>query len=156
MTLGLQWEQLLSRRLRGLARLGPLHRIELGKATRTKDLSRHDLRGLALRAIDATVEQMGLGYGARRDDIAEALAPRIRAVEPEAAIADVREIADLIIDHLLNEANRRLQFEESYVDFDGQEATKRSVRFHLLKEEDADDGTIVLKASNEANNFFIS
>ncbi len=148
------WEATHTRRLRSLVRTGPLHRLEAGKALRARDLAAHDLRGLALRAIDATIEQMGLGYGARRADVAEAVAPLVRAAEPGATAVDVAEIADLVVDHLLNEPSRRLQFDEPYVAFDGGEAVARSVRFHLLKEEEADDGTIVLKATTEAINLY--
>jgi hypothetical protein len=149
-----RWEETLTRRVRSLARTGPLHRIEAGKSARARDLSRHDLRALALRAIDATIEHMGLGYGATRRDVAEALSPLIRATEPETTAADLHEISELVVEHLLNEINRRLQFDEPYVGFDGTAATTRSVRFHLLKEEEADDGSIVLKATTEAINLY--
>ena len=144
----------LSHRLRSLVRTGPIHRIEANKASRARDLGRHDLRALALRAIDATIEHMGLGYGAYRSDIAEALSPIIRAVEPGTTATDVDEITDIVVEHLLNEASRRLQFDEPYVDFDGTSATTRTVRFHLLREEEADDGSIVLKATTEAINLY--
>ncbi len=144
----------LSYRLRSLVRTGPLHRIEANKGSRARDLTRHDLRALALCAIDATIEHMGLGYGAYRSDIATALSPIIRAVEPDAIATDVDKITDIVVEHLLNESSRRLQFDEPYVDFDGSSATSRSVRFHLLREEEADDGSIVLKATTEAINLY--
>lgn len=147
-------ERTLTHRLRSLVRTSPLHRLEVGKALRTQDLSGHDLRALALLAIDATIEHMGLGYGARRTDLAEALAPMVRAVDPEATPSSIAEITDIVVNHLLNESSRRLQFEESYLDFDGTNATTRSVRFHLLKEEEADDGSIVIKATTEAVNLY--
>jgi len=151
---GLTMDAVLSYRLRSLVRTGPLHRIEANKASRVRDLTRHDLRALALRAIDATIERMGLGYGAYRSDIAEALSPIIRAVEPGANATDVDEITNIVVEHLLNETSRRLQFDEPYLDFDGTSATGRSVRFHLLREEEADDGSIVLKATTEAINLY--
>lgn len=149
-----RWEETLTRRVRSLARTAPLHRIEANKAARSRDLSRHDLRALALRAIDATIEQMGLGYGAHRDDLVEAMRPLILAAEPGASRADLQDIAALVIDHLLNETDRRLQFDEPYLEFDGESATMRSVSFHLLKEVEADDGTIVLRATTEAINLY--
>lgn len=147
-------DQTLTRRLRSLVRTGPIHRIEAGKASRSRDLERHDLRGLALRAIDAAIEQMGLGYGARRADLHEALSPLIRAAEPAVSAADVAEIADAVIDGLLNESNRRLAFDERYAAYEGGAVVTRSVAFHLLREEEADDGTIVLKATTEAINLY--
>jgi hypothetical protein len=149
-----RWEDTLTRRVRSLVRTGPLHRLEAGKAGRTRDLSRHDLRVLALRAIDATIERMGLGHGARRSDLVEALAPLIRASEPDVSMSDIEQIVGVVIAHLLNDQDRRIQFEEPYVAFDGIAATTRTVRFHLLKEEEADDNTIVLKATTEAINLY--
>lgn len=148
------WEQTLTRRLRSLVRTGPVHRIEAGKANRTRDLSAHDLRALALRVIDAAIEHMGLGYGARRVDLHEALAPLIRAAEPSVTPSDIAEIGDAVIDALLNEPNRRLMFDERYVSFEGGGAVERAVSFHLLREGEADDGTIVLKATTEAINLY--
>lgn len=148
------WEQTLTRRLRSLVRTAPVHRLEAGKANRGLDLSAHDLRGLALRVIDATIEQMGLGYGARRKDIYEALFPLVRAVEPQLTEDALTEISDTVIDHLLNEPNRRQAFEERYVSFEEKGATARSVSFHLLREEEAEDGGIVLKVTTEAINLY--
>jgi hypothetical protein len=148
------WEQLLSRRVRTLARTGPLHRLEDSKASRTRNLEQHDLRALALRAIDSTIEHMGLGYGANRQDLHQALDPLIRTAEPALTSKDVTEVADAVIEHLLNEPSRRRAFDEPYMSFDGSTSTRRSVRFHLLREEEADDGTIVVKATTEAINFY--
>ncbi len=148
------WAQMLSRRVRTLARTGPLHRLEGHKANRERNLERHDLRVLALRAIDSAIEHMGLGYGATRQNLHQALDPLIRSAEPGLGTKDVAEVADTVIDHLLNEQARRLAFDEPYMSFDGVTATMRSVRFHLLREEEADDGTIVLKATTEAINFY--
>lgn len=148
------WEHTLTRRLRSLVRTGPVHRIEASKASRARDLSLHDLRGLALRVIDAAIEHMGLGYGARRADLHDALAPLIRAAEPEIAPADVAEIGDAVIDALLNEPNRRRAFDERYLSYEGGGAVARAVSFHLLREEEADDGSIVLKATTEAINLY--
>ena len=59
------WHDALTRRLRALVRTGPLHRIESGKGQRALELDDQDLRALALRALDVTIEHMGLGTGAR-------------------------------------------------------------------------------------------
>lgn len=149
-----RWEHTLTRRLRSLVRTAPVHRIEAGKASRGRDFDRHDLRGLALRVIDSAIEHMGLGYGARRADLYDALAPLILAAEPGLTPADIAEIADVVIESLLNESNRRLAFDERYVSFEAAGAVTRSVSFHLLREEEADDGTIVLKATTEAINLY--
>lgn len=152
--MGETWEQTLTRRVRSLVRTGPLHRIESGKGSRVRDLAAHDLRALCLRVIDATIEHMGLGYGARRRDLRDALGPLVRAVEPGATDADLTDLTDIVVDHLLNESGRRLAFDEPYVAFDAGRGTRRAVVFHLLREEEADDGSVVLKATTEAINLY--
>jgi len=57
------WQDAVTRRLRTLVRLGPLHRIEAVKVHRDDDLTDIDLRALCLRALDLTIERMGLGTG---------------------------------------------------------------------------------------------
>lgn len=147
-----RWEHTLTRRLRSLVRTAPIHRVEASKASRARDLGPHDLRGLALCVIDSAIEHMGLGYGARRADLYTALAPLITAAEPGLSAADIAEIADVVIESLLN--NRGLAFDEPYLSYETGGAVRRSVSFHLLREEEADDDTIVLKATTEAINLY--
>ena len=149
-----RWEHTLTRRLRSLVRTAPVHRVEASKASRGRDLGPHDLRGLALRVIDSAIEHMGLGYGARRADLYEALTPLLTTAEPGLSASDIAEISDVVIDSLLNEPNRRLAFEEPYLSYEAEGAIRRSVSFHLLREEEADDDTIVLKATTEAINLY--
>ena len=149
-----RWEHTLTRRLRSLVRTAPLHRVEASKANRVRDLGPHDLRGLALRVIDSAIEHMGLGYGARRTDLYDALTPLLTAAEPGLSAADITEISDVVIDSLLNEPNRRLAFDEPYLSYEPDGAIRRSVSFHLLREEEADDDSIVLKATTEAINLY--
>lgn len=149
-----RWEHTLTRRLRSLVRTAPVHRVEASKASRGRDLGPHDLRGLALRVIDSAIEHMGLGYGARRTDLYEALTPLLTAAEPGLSAAEIAEISDVVIDSLLNEPNRRLAFDEPYLSYEAEGAVRRRVSFHLLREEEADDGSIVLKATTEAINLY--
>ncbi len=114
-----RWEHTLTRRLRSLVRTAPVHRVEASKASRGRDLGPHDLRGLALRVIDSAIEHMGLGYGARRSDLYEALTPLLTAAEPGLSTSDIAEISDVVIDSLLNEPNRRLAFDEPYLSWVG-------------------------------------
>lgn len=115
-----RWDHTLTRRLRSLVRTAPVHRVEASKASRGRDLGAHDLRRAALRGIDSASEHMGFGYGARRTDLFEAVAPLSTA-------ADIAEISDVVIDSLLNEPNRRLPVGEPCLSYEarGRRAAQR-------------------------------
>lgn len=67
------WQEALTRRLRTLLRTVPLQRMEAGKGRRELALGDQDLRALALRALDLTIERMGLGTGPTYEEIRDAL-----------------------------------------------------------------------------------
>src|ERR1700722_6249581 len=54
------WEKALPGRMRTLLLTSPIHRLESSKAHRMGELRNQDLRMLALRVLDATIERMGL------------------------------------------------------------------------------------------------
>lgn len=82
------------RRTRSLITLSPILEIERSKTQRELDLSKHDLRLLSLVVLDVVIDKMGFGTGARRHDIALAMAPILRAADPGLA----HEAEDQIID----------------------------------------------------------
>jgi hypothetical protein len=61
------WEKALPGRMRTLLLTSPIHRMG--------ELRNQDLRMLALRVLDATVERMGLGHGAARSAILDEAVP---------------------------------------------------------------------------------
>lgn len=148
------WQEALTRRLRTLLRTVPLMRIEASKGKRGLALDEHDLRALALRAIDRVIEQMGLGTGPTVDELVEALVPLVRASDPEVEPSDAEAIARLVVDELLNERDRRRAFGESYLAIEPDGPVRRRLDFHLLKEHSAPDGSIVLKATTDAINLY--
>lgn len=148
------WQEALTRRLRTLIRTAPLHRIEASKGMREIDLSEQDLRALGLRALDLTIEQMGLGTGATVAELCEGLRPLVLQSQPTVSVAAADEIALVVVEALLNERERRQAFREPYLAVDGEGATRRHIPFHLLREHALPDGTIVLKATTEAINLY--
>lgn len=128
------WQLALPRRVMTLVRMEPLHRFEATKATRTIDLIAHDLRTLTLMVFDAVIERMGLASGASHDEINDALKPLILAAEPNADAARVREVADGVLDFLLNEAGRRRAFREEVRLFENGVQVVRQVAFHYLQQ----------------------
>jgi len=148
------WQSALSRRLRSLLRTAPFHRLEAARQRGEGDLPFHDLRALALRALDATIEKMGRGEGATRQDLDEALNPLIRAAEPGIAPERAAEIVTLVLDGLLNERERRQAFSEAYAEFGERGVTARQLSFHLLREEELPSGLIVARATTEGVNLY--
>lgn len=148
------WPSALPRRLGTLARLTPLARFEQTKVSRKLDLEKHDLRTLALMVFDVVVETMGLASGATRDDISAGLAPLIRAAEPGADRSRVIELADLMIDLLMNESGRRAAFsEEVRVPVD-EGVQARLVEFHYLRQAHGPNDETLYRATVEAINLY--
>jgi hypothetical protein len=148
------WQDALTRRLRTLVRLGPLHRIEAVKAHRDDDFADIDLRALCLRALDLTIERMGLGTGMTHEELRDELEPIVGSMRPDLAASERRGIADAVVLDLLNERDRRREFRERYVAFDGERVVHREISLRLLRESELGDGTIVLKATTEAINIY--
>jgi hypothetical protein len=148
------WQDALTRRLRTLVRLGPLHRIEAVKVHRDDDFADIDLRALCLRALDLTIERMGLGTGMTHEELRDELEPIVGSMRPDLAASERRGIADAVVLDLLNERDRRREFRERYVAFDGERVVHREISLRLLRESELGDGTIVLKATTEAINIY--
>lgn len=145
------------RRQKALARTGPLHELELSKAMRDGDWSAYDLRALALAALDRVMEHMGLEYGATHDQIVGEIAPLAGAANPEADAGARVRVATTVLAALLNDRNRREAFRAGYSDFSGAQGhVRRVLSFRLLQEVEAPDGSVVLRATDEAINLFYS
>jgi hypothetical protein len=145
------------RRQKALARTGPLHELEASKAMRDGDWSAYDLRALALAALDRVMEHMGLEYGATHDQIVGELAPLASAANPAADAGERSRVATTVLAALLNDRNRREAFQSGYSDFSGAEGhARRVLSFRLLQEVEAPDGSVVLRATDEAINLFYS
>lgn len=148
------WQDAVTRRLRTLVRLSPLHRIEAVKAHRDDDLTDIDLRALCLRALDLTIERMGLGTGMTHEELRDELVPMVGSMRPDLSEDVRRVVADAIVLDLLNERDRRREFRERYVAFDGARVVHREISLRLLRESELGDGTIVLRATTEAINIY--
>ncbi len=148
------WQEALTRRLRTLLRIGPLQRMEAGKSRRELRLEDQDLRALALRALDATIEHMGLGSGPSYEQLRDTLRPLVHACDDQATQKEVDSVIRLVVDGLLNERERRRAFHETYLSIESNQIVRRYLDFHLLQEHSAADGSIVLKATTEAINLY--
>lgn len=140
------------RRVKSLARTAPIHDLEGSKAQRAGDWSGYDLRALSLAALDCAIEHMGLEYGATTDVVVRDVAARAGRLAPSRPEREHHKVASAVLEGLLNERDRRQAFEIPYADPDGE---RRVLAFHLLREFEAPDGTIVVRATTEAINLFV-
>jgi hypothetical protein len=147
------WQDALNRRLRTFIRTAPLHQLD-GSRRHDAIFEGQDLRALALRALDITIERMGLGFGVTQDELRDELRMLIVRSNPAADPGDADLVADAVIEGLLNERERRVAFSEPYMFLEGDIPQRRTLQFHLLKEHPAPDGTAILKATTEAINLY--
>lgn len=148
------WEDALTRRLRTLLRTLPLHRVESNKAYRSEVFELQDLRAIALRALDLTIERMGLGHEATFGELQEELRPLILLTHPELRHDEADAISETVILGLLNETGRRQAFSEPYLEVTKAAVNRRLLDFHLLRERERADGTTVLVATTEGINLY--
>ena len=143
------------RRIRALLRTGPLHELEATKALRDGDWSPYDLRGLALVAIDTVIDHMGLEFGAPAAQVRRRLVALARLSAPERSADEAERVAEAVVAGLLNDRRRREAFAIRYSDWSGRAHRRAEVVFKLLEEVEAPDGSIVLRATDEAVNLFV-
>ncbi len=143
------------RRVRALLRTAPLHDLEAGKALRDGDWSPYDLRGLALAAVDTVIDHMGLEFGATGAQVGRRLTELARMSAPNRPIDEAERVADAVLSGLLNDRQRREAFALTYSDWSGRRHRRAQVVFKLLEEIEAPDGTVVLRATDEAVNLFV-
>lgn len=148
------WQVALPRRVATLARIGPLHRLETGKAARNLELEHHDLRTLSLMVFDAVIERMGLAAGASQEEVVSALKPLIRAAEPDADEARTIEVATAVLDYLLNESDRRRAFTETVGVIDDGNYSSREVSFHYLQQVIGANDEPLFRATVEGINLY--
>jgi hypothetical protein len=142
------------RRVRALLRTAPLHDLEVGKAQREGDWTPYDLRGLALAAIDTVIDHMGLEFGATGTQVRQRLTQLARMSSPDGPPGEAERVAAAVVEGLLNDRHRREAFALSYSDWSGRRHRRAEVTFKLLEEVEAPDGSVVLRATDEAVNLF--
>lgn len=148
------WQEALTRRVRTLVRTTPLHQIELSKGHLAIDVARLDLRSCALRVLDVVIESMGLGLGAEREEVLQALRPMVRGLDPTLTAENVDAVAVHVLEAMLNERERRTAFSQQYADWQEAPPVLRQAEFHLLREEERPDGSVCLRATTEGINLY--
>lgn len=153
------WHDGLTRRLRSLLKTEPLHRLRRNEGRLRALLPHDDPSALCVKALEVLIDALGLRPGATRVELEAALLPLLEAqdaahgVPPDAARH--REVVQLVLGTLLNDAGRRQAYEEPYLTFaDGLPVT-RLLRYRLASEQEALDGTVVVRAEADGINLFL-
>jgi hypothetical protein len=90
---GLLVDATFGRRIRTLARSGPLHQLPRNAAHQDGDWSCYDLLALQLAAVDYVMIRMGLATGTTREALTGALADLAAAAAPQRDPAEHRRVA---------------------------------------------------------------
>ncbi len=152
---GLLVDGTFGRRIRTLARSGPLHQLVRNAAYQDGDWSCYDLLALELAAIDYVMIRMGLATGTTREALTAALADLAAAAAPDRDAAEHRRVAAAVIDWLLNDNGPRLI---AYTDFSAGSARHTTRMAYLVERYGVGplgDGTPMLRVPDEAINLLL-
>jgi hypothetical protein len=138
------------RRAKALACTRPLTRLDDNKGL--SGLQRYALLEVALVAIETIVDSWGFESGVGEADVTEVLVEFARRQAPEAEKAEWEKVAKLVLAALVD------PFSAVYGDY-SQEQYRRQMftprEGSLITEEEAADGSIYLRATNEAINVVV-
>lgn len=140
-------------RWRALALTDPLSRLVRNAAHAGVADEAFDLRQLALAAVDLVVGSMGFAREATLDEVADDLTALAARMSPERA-GQARDVAQLVLKGLLNEAHEHRRFTYWFADLSGDEVVREPYSFRLLSLREAEYGA-VLTASDQAITLFL-
>lgn len=147
----------LARRLKALACTGPLHDLDTRK-TRFDwaDASAYQMAEIAFQVIDQVTLAMDFDNGADHAEVVVRVRPFVAAQTPDRDPAEHERVARWVLDNLVNVGSIDRGFRTVYGTFTPEGLyQRRSFDFKLLIEMAASDGTIYLRASDEAVNVLV-
>lgn len=156
------WDASLTRTLRSVLHSYPLHELKLHDSRRhAADLAHYNALTIAVKIIDAIIENTGLETEHDRETLTEALYPLLAQMDAGAELEpDVnrhRRIVHAVLGQLRNDANQRRQFQIEYEHFDRQGRPVRApLTFWLVRDTHHPSGRVVLQLSTAAKNLFFS
>jgi hypothetical protein len=150
----------MTARLRALLHAGPLLKLKDREGWLPEEAEHYDLLALALAVFDAVIENTGLDGETDAAMLVASLAPLLgemdRAAGMEPDEERHRSVAERVLAHLRNDADRRRPFRVQYTTFDQQgRAATREMRMRLLEDRHHPDGRVVLALSAGAANLFL-
>src|SRR3954468_5558672 len=139
-------------RWRALALTDPIARLVRNAAHAGIDDELFDLRQLALAAVDLVVGSMGFAREATLEEVADDLTALAARMRPDRA-HQARDVAQVVVKGLLNEAHEHRRFTYWFADLSGERVEREPYSFRLLSMRDAEYGP-VLVASDQAITLF--
>ncbi|MCF7549783.1 hypothetical protein [Pseudonocardia sp. WMMC193] len=140
-------------RWRALTLTDPISRLVRNAAHAGIDDEAFDLRQLALAAVDLVVGSMGFAREATLDEVADDLTRLALRMRPELA-HQARDVAQVVLKGLLNEAHEHRRFTYWFADLSGDQVVREPYSFRLLSLREAEYGP-VLTASDQAITLFL-
>ena len=147
----------LARRLKALACTAPLHDLDARK-TRLDwaDASGYQMAEIAFQVIDQVTLAMDFDSGADHAEVVARVVPFVAVQQPERDGCEHDRVARWVLDNLVNVGSLDRGFRTVYGTFTpGGAYQRRSFDFKLLIEVAAADGTVYLRASDEAVNVLV-
>lgn len=154
---GLALDEGLARRMKALACTAPLHDLDARK-TRLDwaDASMYQMAEVAFQVIDQVTVAMDFDHGARHDEVVARVLPFVAAQAPDRDQDEHTQVVRWVLDNLINVGSTVRGFRAVYGGFGitgGYE--RRAFDFKLLVELAAEDGSVYLRASDEAINVLV-
>jgi hypothetical protein len=140
-------------RWRALTLTDPVSRLVRNAAHAGIDDEAFDLRQLALAAVDLVVGSMGFAREATLEEVADDLTQLAARMRPELA-HQARDVAQVVLKGLLNEAHEHRRFTYWFADLSGEQVVREPYSFRLLSLREAEYGP-VLTASDQAITLFL-
>jgi hypothetical protein len=138
-------------RWRALVLTDPVAKLVRNAAHAGIDDDKYDLRQLALAAVDLAVASMGFAREATLDEVIDTLATIASRMRPtEERAAEWRDVAQMVVKGLLNDAHEQRQFSYTLADLTDPGAVRwDTYSFRLLSLRDTEYGPILV-ASDQA------
>ena len=144
----------LARRAKAMACTVPLHELEANKGRmRDGEFAAYTVWELAFIAIDTVAVQMDFDRGAAHRAVIEAMLPYAQQQAPDSHDAEHKDVCQWVLDELIGTSTNR-GFTVEYGDWNG-EYKRRSFGFQLLTERAAPDGSVYLRATDQAINVLV-
>jgi hypothetical protein len=154
---GFAMDEGLARRMKALACTAPLHDLDTRKVRLDwADADVYQMAEVAFQVIDQVTVAMDFDHGARHDEVVARVLPFVAAQVPDRDRDEHAQVARWVLDNLINVGTTNRGFRAVYGAFGVTGAyERRAFDFKLLVELAAEDGSVYLRASDEAINVLV-
>jgi hypothetical protein len=135
----------------------PLHDLDARKARLDwADVTTYQMAEVAFQVIDQVTIAMDFDHGAKHDEVISRVLPFVAAQVPDRVPDEHAQVARWVLDNLINVGTLERGFRSVYGAFGATGGyERRAFDFKLLIELASGDGTVYLRASDEAINVLV-